>query len=416
MDIRDEFLGKCTDFCIINITKIDDNGTQETIDSASEQVGGVATKKAKLRTGSAFEVVPEKKKRGKAVPWNKRDEFENLGVYEASDCFQDLKANWRVNATKTNKTEITKEFFCKFSSKKKVGFNCPKKAKVVFTAHGSVEVYESEGDHNDQMIENNERIYNDWSDKKEDLKGMLKIDVTTRNLKKKLTDDGKLQDNVTRASFYSAVNRAKVSVNKALVPITKHDLKNLLNTFNEDKDKQEIELLKFDYTDETTENDFKFQAIFSNKSLIELIPSINCLAVDTTYQTNVDNFHVAIAGNQDATGRFIGIALMLCSHEDTASYKFLFEWIDGLTTNFPKALMADAAPSITKALKEVAPDCIRLHCFFHLLKNVKDRLAKIRNMAQCVYDNLLEDISILQQYSLDEESFQCMSDLLIRYW
>ena len=148
------------------------------------------------------------------------------------------------------------------------------------------------------MIENNERIYNDWSDKKEDLKEMLKIDVTTRNLKKKLTEDGKLQDNVTRAAFYSAVNRAKVSVNKALVPITKHDLKNLLNTFNEDKDKQEIELLKFNYSDETTENDFKFQAIFSNKSLIELIPSINCLAVDTTYQTNVDNFHVAIGSRR----------------------------------------------------------------------------------------------------------------------
>ena len=126
MDIRDEFLGKCTDFCIINITIIiailddpndsnDDNGTHETIDSASEQVEGVATKKAKLRTGSAFEVVPEKKKRGKAVLWNKSDEFENLSVYEASDWFQDLKANWRVNATKTNKTEITKEFFCKFS-------------------------------------------------------------------------------------------------------------------------------------------------------------------------------------------------------------------------------------------------------------------------------------------------------------
>ena len=63
MDIRDEFLGKCTDFCIINITIIiailddpndsnDDNGTHETIDSASEQVEGVATKKAKLRTGT----------------------------------------------------------------------------------------------------------------------------------------------------------------------------------------------------------------------------------------------------------------------------------------------------------------------------------------------------------------------------
>ena len=121
-----------------------------------------------------------------------------------------------------------------------------------------------------------------------------------------------------------------------------------------------------------------------------------------------------IAGKQDGTGKFLGLSVMLCNHEDSESYKFMFDWIKKVAAHPPKAIMADAAFSITKGMKDVFLDCNRLHCFFHLQKNVKVKLSKVRSLDPSLYLDIITHIQCLQQFSLDEEMFVSISALFLR--
>ena len=75
------------------------------------------------------------------------------------------------------------------------------------------------------------------------------------------------------------------------------------------------------------------------------------LALDATYNTNVENFCVWL----------FGILLKNSS----------FQPIKDARKKDPKYVMADGAQSISKAVLEVYPTSIRLMCWFHVAQNVK---------------------------------------------
>ena len=83
---------------------------------------------------------------------------------------------------------------------------------------------------------------------------------------------------------------------------------------------------------------------------------------------------------------------------------------------YPTAVMADAAKAITKSLKEVLPETTRLTCFFHVMKNVKDKLCKLKNVAPNVYMMIISDLQTLQSGAVDKESFVVLYDLLKKKW
>ena len=68
-----------------------------------------------------------------------------------------------------------------------------KKMKVVISSLGSVEIKETDNEHEDEQIEGG-RIYNDWTDKKKELSNFLVLDVSSRNMKKKLTQNGVIDE------------------------------------------------------------------------------------------------------------------------------------------------------------------------------------------------------------------------------
>ena len=110
-----------------------------------------------------------------------------------------------------------------------------------------MEIKETDNEHEDEQIEG-ERVYNDWTDKKKELSNLLVLDVSSRNMKKKLTQDGVIDENVSSRSFYSAVARAKEPLNMNLVQLSKHELKKLLTDFNQNKS-DDIRLEEFYYKD-----------------------------------------------------------------------------------------------------------------------------------------------------------------------
>ena len=58
----------------------------------------------------------------------------------------------------------------------------------------------------------------------------------------------------------------------------------------------------------------------------------------------------------------------------------------------------------------------RLACFFRVVKNVKERLAKLKMSNGDMYKNIIDDIQDLQAYAIDEESFLVLYSLLKKKW
>ena len=70
--------------------------------------------------------------------------------------------------------------------------------------------------------------------------------------------------------------------------------------------------------------------------------------------------------------------------------------------------MADGAKAITNSARRFLPDSVRLMCFFHVMKNVKEKLSKVKKASLDVYNRITDDIHVLQTSSIDAESFKVL--------
>ena len=82
----------------------------------------------------------------------------------------------------------------------------------------------------------------------------------------------------------------------------------------------------------------------------------------------------------------------------------------------PYACMADAAMATTNALKRVFPDCMRLVCYWHVQRKLRENMSALRAIDAGAADELASDINHLQVLSLDEESFKVLLKLLFKKW
>ena len=159
--------------------------------------------------------------------------------------------------------------------------------------------------------------------------------------------------------------------------------------------------------------------MFSTKNLIEkhLKPGKPwLLSLDATYQTNTENCSLIFFGSSSKDGKFHGVGAILSSREDKEAYDFLFEFVREVSVPNPTAIMADAAKAITNSARDILPDATRLACFFYVMKNVKEKLAKLKKSNGDMYKNIIDDIQDLQAYAIDEESFLVLYSLLKKKW
>ena len=84
------------------------------------------------------------------------------------------------------------------------------------------------------------------------------------------------------------------------------------------------------------------------------------LALDSTYQTNMDECPVIMFGKIGADGQFQPIGLALTKKEDMESYKLVLDFIRETSEVNPESVMADGDHAITAAAEEVFPTAVRL--------------------------------------------------------
>ena len=86
------------------------------------------------------------------------------------------------------------------------------------------------------------------------------------------------------------------------------------------------------------------------------------------------------------------------------AYDFLFEMVTNVAEPLPLAFMADGDKAMTSSIRDLLRNTIRRVCFFHVIKNVKPRLAKVKKADYSIYKRILGDIRTLQTSAVDRES------------
>ena len=70
----------------------------------------------------------------------------------------------------------------------------------------------------------------------------------------------------------------------------------------------------------------------------------------------------------------------------------------------------------TSSVRDKLPQAKRLTCYFHVIKNVRQRLSKVRSTDQAVYNKIFEDFMTLQASAIDEESFTILYSMFVNKW
>ena len=102
------------------------------------------------------------------------------------------------------------------------------------------------------------------------------------------------------------------------------------------------------------------------------------LALDATYQTNMEECPVIIFGKTGSDGKFHAVGFALTKKEDKESYKFVLDWISRTSKKQPECVMADGDTAITAAILSTFPNATRMMCFTHVVRNTIERMAGIR--------------------------------------
>lgn len=159
-----------------------------------------------------------------------------------------------------------------------------------------------------------------------------------------------------------------------------------------------------------------FTAIFTTKRLLANASNATKLHVDGTYKLNWENYPLLVFGTTDMERRFHLISFALTSNENTAAFEFCFETLkksaaDLLNIIIPAdVLVSDACEAIKTAFRRVFPNSAEVTCWFHVKKNVENRLKSSPNKAL-----ILNDLGRLQLCS-DVDVFRYASGLFVEKW
>ena len=112
--------------------------------------------------------------------------------------------------------------------------------------------------------------------------------------------------------------------------------------------------------------------------------------------------------------KFVPIAIGVFSHETVDVFQMVFEWIDNNATVSPTNLMADGDEGTRSAALTVWPSVVLLMCSWHQKKASEKHMKEIKKNDLDIWEQLRFDITTLQLFAVDEDSFNVAYKLLER--
>ena len=119
------------------------------------------------------------------------------------------------------------------------------------------------------------------------------------------------------------------------------------------------------------------------------------------------------SGTSTPTGKFFATCAVLASHEDSATWSTIYQFIHDSDIH-PAYQLGDGAKAITNAGNSVFSNIPfnRLMCWAHVHSNLLPRLKCVTVLNKTVSDNILKDIVNIQWSVLNEASFRKCFQLL----
>ena len=142
------------------------------------------------------------------------------------------------------------------------------------------------------------------------------------------------------------------------------------------------------------------------------------LGSDYTYQLSVDQLNAMMMGFINLIGSYCPYGIMLSNRETAGAMQYGLHWTKSQNEGQVCGLMGDASTALSCAVKEVfpEPDTIKLMCFAHMMKAVNSKLAAVRAREKEVSKQIMDDIRVVADHSIDEETLLISLSLMyIKY-
>ena len=313
----------------------------------------------RIARGKAAKVV---KKRGKAVEWVMKLEFDEEFPFVGSDLDLKLKRDYirhKMSITKAGEISI---YWCRFG--KKQGFSCPVKVKIVRKNEKVLFMEEINPKDHDHTEIREERVYENYTNDQVDaMKECIDLDLQPRNIKKSLKKKELLTDASMPkpSSFYHKVNQIKKQLSKNQVKITVSEFQKILKENSYFPENADEAFVVKSFVEENADG-LKYCVLISTQGLMERNLCHQdkdwCLLVDATYQTNMEGAPVILFGaNTFETGKkFVGIGAIISSNEDKVSYNFLLQFVKDESKTLPLAVMGDGSSAISSSCSAMLPE------------------------------------------------------------
>ena len=298
------------------------------------------------------------KVRGKDLEWIPRSSFSSNETFKESEIYKDLRAGFTLKRKGDSEAGFTETYICRYS--RRMGYvRCPKVFRVVYSSDSyDVHVEETSGEHDhseDPDSVSRSGVYH-WSQLAtqivtEGVSNNLKPTVILRNLRAR----GALSDpEPTRIQLNNKISHVKKKGNLNEPCNTTHDLRNKLKDFLENPLLDDESWVPLSEIDDSGEGQVRITIIFGTNKTLENLKFSETFHCDATYRLTWNRYPVFVCGVTNETGKFFPCFAVLSSHEDSLSWRKVFEFVHSYNggTHF-KYFMGDGAKSITKAWSEV---------------------------------------------------------------
>ena len=123
--------------------------------------------------------------------------------------------------------------------------------------------------------------------------------------------------------------------------------------------------------------------------------------IDATYKVIDIGYPVIVLGMTDVNQRFVLLALAIVSDEKMETYFWVLDVLRRECEKYglifkPKNLIGDLAPQISQAIQQFEPECLRTHCWVHVLKGMNKVM---KGLPRCLKEEIISDIFFLQLIS-----------------
>ena len=348
--------------------------------------------------------------RGKDHDWINWRTFQNNEDFSSSELIDEIKNNFSCRKKLEYDYGDVHIYMCKMNRRK--GFEkCSKQMRIVFPSDSLQVIIQETGNHEHIRKETGDLQVYKWSVEAERIIEMClrhhaTPTIVMRNLREQEVFRPGEEPPMSVLKNKIAYMKKILKINESIY--TTHDLRTKLNEYLKKPADDNEGWVPYCHIQDEGDQPTRFVVIFTTNNLLERLKSSSQLHIDATYKLNFQDYPVFLCGVTSENGKFYGTMTVLSSHEDSAAWSEVYQFIHDTGSHF-QYFMADGAKAITKAQEKVFSQCEecnpgkRLMCYPHVHRNLNKKNGSVDKDTRA---KLMKDIGDLQWSATSEKIFR----------